>query len=239
MQQFFARKGFLLATVTLLAAMLCVTAHAQQPVNLAAPPESTPSDSASEHKIARKLPLDGVGNFGEVTPTLYRGAQPSRDGFANLMKMGIEVVVDLREGERADERDAVTKLGMQYVAIPWQCGHPDNETTARFLTLLRENPDKRIFVHCYYGTDRTGMMIAALRMTKQNWTAAEAKKEMQAYGFSFTHRMMCPGLASYEERFPGQFKSSPAFEKLRPTVPAPLPAAVLAPQPAAETASKP
>ena len=234
MQRFFARKGFLLATVTLLAAAMCATAHAQQPANVGAPPESTPPDSRSEHKIARKLPLDGVGNFGEVTPTLYRGAQPSRDGLANLMKMGIEVVVDLREGERADERDAVTKLGMQYVAIPWRCGHPDNETTARFLTLLRENPSKRIFVHCYYGADRTGMMIAALRMAKQNWTAAEAKKEMQSYGFSFTHQMMCPGLASYEERFPGQFKTSPAFEKLREAEPI-EPAS----QPAAEAASKP
>jgi tyrosine-protein phosphatase SIW14 len=218
MLQFLARKRFLLATLTLLAATLCATAHAQQAASAAALP-----DSESEHKTARKLSLDGVPNFGEVTPVLYRGAQPSRDGLANLMKMGIELVVDLREGVREDERDAVTKLGMQYVAIPWRCGHPDNETTARFLTLLRENPEKRIFVHCYYGTDRTGMMIAALRMTKQNWTAAEAKKEMHAYGFSFAHRMMCPGLAAYEEQFPAQFKTSPAFEKLRPAEPAPQP----------------
>ncbi len=231
MRQFLTRKGFLLATVTLLAATLCVTAHAQLPANAAAPPDSTPPHSTSEHKITPKLPLDGVSNFGEVTPMLYRGAQPSKDGLANLMKMGIELVVDLREGERDEERDTVTKLGMQYVAIPWRCDHPDNETTARFLTLLRENPDKHIFVHCYYGTDRTGMMIAALRMTEQHWTAVEARKEMQAYGFSFAHRMMCPGLASYEERFPAQFKTSPTFEKLR--------VHDAAPQPAAEPVSKP
>ena len=218
MRHFAARKSFLLATVTLLAATLCATAHAQDAASAAAPP-----DSISAHKFARKLSLDGVSNFGEVTPALYRGAQPSKDGLANLMKMGIELVVDLREGVRDNERDAVTKLGMQYVAIPWRCGHPDNETTARFLTLLRENPEKRIFVHCYYGTDRTGMMIAALRMTEQRWTAVEAKKEMHAYGFSFAHRMMCPGLAAYEEQFPAQFKTSLAFEKLRPAEPAPQP----------------
>ena len=205
---------------------MCASAHAQDAATPAAPP-----DSISEHKIARKLSLDGVSNFGQVTPTLYRGGQPSKDGLANLMKMGIEVVVDLREGVREDERSTVTKLGMQYVAIPWSCGHPDNETTARFLTLLRENPDKRIFVHCYYGSDRTGMMIAALRMTKQNWTAAEARKEMQAYGFSLTHRMMCPGLSAYEEHFPGQFRTSPAFENLRPAEPSTQPAAEAAPQP--------
>jgi tyrosine-protein phosphatase SIW14 len=226
MLQFVVRKSFLLTTVTALLATIGATAHAQSAATAAAP-----LDSPSEHKVARKLSLEGVPNFGEVSPGLYRGAQPSRDGLANLLKMGIEVVVDMREGDRADEQDAVTKLGMQYVAIPWRCGHPDNQTTARFLTLLRENPDKRIFVHCYYGTDRTGMMIAALRMTKQNWTAAEARKEMQAYGFSLAHRMMCPGLASYEEQFPGQFKTSPAFEKLRPAEPAPQPAVEPTPQP--------
>jgi len=226
MLQFSARKGFLLATVTLLAALMCATAHAQQPANSATPP-----DLNSQHTIAHKSSLDGVSNFGEVTPTLYRGGQPSRDGLSNLLKIGIEVVVDLRDGVRDDERDAVTKLGMQYVAIPWRCGHPDNDTTARFLTFLRENPQKRVFVHCYYGTDRTGMMIAALRMSKQNWNAAEARKEMQAYGFSFAHRMMCPGLASYEEQFPSQFKSSPAFEKLRSADPVPAAAPTPAVQP--------
>lgn len=234
MWQFVARKSFLLATVPLLAATMCATAHGQQAARAAAPPDFT-----SEHKFARRVSLDGVGNFGEVTPTLFRGAQPSKDGLSNLLKMGIEMVVDLREGERADERDAVTKLGMQYVAIPWRCGHPDDEATARFLTLLRENPGKHIFVHCYYGTDRTGMMIAALRMTEQKWTAAEARKEMQAYGFSIAHRMMCPGLATYEQHFPGQFKTSPAFEKLRPAEPATEPSAEPASKPATESAPQP
>jgi tyrosine-protein phosphatase SIW14 len=233
MQQFLARKSFLLATLALLAALPCARAQSEQAASPGAPPGSSPPDSTSVHKAPRKIPLDGVANFGEVTPTLYRGAQPTRDGLTNLLRMGIEVVVDLREGERTEEREAVTKLGMKYVSIPWQCGHPDNEIAARFLALLQENPEKRVFVHCYYGTDRTGMMIAALRMAKENWTAAEAKKEMQAYGFSLTHRMMCPGLASYEEQFPGQFKTSPAFEKLRSPEHAPPAAAEPASTPAA------
>jgi protein tyrosine phosphatase (PTP) superfamily phosphohydrolase (DUF442 family) len=221
MQQFFARKSFLLATLALVAALPSARAQSEQAASPGAPTGSSPPDSSSVHKAPRKIPLDGVANFGEVTPALYRGAQPTGDGLSNLLRMGIEVVVDLREGERTEEREAVTKLGMKYVSLPWQCGHPDNQIAARFLALLQENPEKRVFVHCYYGTDRTGMMIAALRMAKGNWTAAEAKKEMQAYGFSLTHRMMCPGLASYEEQFPGQFKTSPAFEKLRSPKPAP------------------
>lgn len=213
MRNFFTRKSFLLATLTLLLASVTATARAQEAANPGIPL------TADDHTIAHKIILPGVPNLGQVNQRLYRGAQPSNDGLANLLKMGIELVVDLREGDRPDERDTVTKLGMQYVAIPWRCGHPDNQTTARFLTVLRENHDKRIFVHCFYGTDRTGMMIAAFRITEQSWTAAEARKEMQVYGFSYAHRMMCRGLASYEENFPGAFKTSPAFEKLRPVEP--------------------
>jgi tyrosine-protein phosphatase SIW14 len=217
MPRSFARESFLLALVTLLAATFAATARAQEPANPATPL------ATNDRTIAHKIILPGVSNFGEVNQKLYRGALPSNDGLANLMKMGIELVVDMRDGVHADERDTVSKLGMQYVAIPWHCAHPDNETTSRFLTVLRENPDKRIFVHCYYGTDRTGMMIAAFRMTEQNWSAAEARKEMQAYGFSLTHRVMCPGLAAYEQDFPSAFKTSPAFEKLRPVEPSTQP----------------
>jgi len=39
---------------------------------------------------------------------------------------------------------------------------------------------------------------------------------MEKFGFSFTHRrLICPGLSSYEEKFPQRFKTSPAFRDLR------------------------
>src|ERR1700681_3094429 len=36
------------------------------------------------HAMARKTLLKGVGDFAEVTPTLYRGSQPSHGGFKEL-----------------------------------------------------------------------------------------------------------------------------------------------------------
>src|SRR5258708_40139489 len=47
-----------------------------------------------ERSVGRHLLLEGVPNFGEVTPTLYRGGQPTREGFDRLAKMGINIVVD-------------------------------------------------------------------------------------------------------------------------------------------------
>lgn len=109
----------------------------------------------------------------------------------------------------------MTKFGMRHVGIPWYCFHPRDADIARFLKLTPENRGKKISVHCQTGDDRTGMMIAAYRMAEQGWTAQEAMREMEAFGFTSSHYVICPGLSSYEAEFPERFKTSPAFRSLR------------------------
>ncbi|MHB8411569.1 MAG: fused DSP-PTPase phosphatase/NAD kinase-like protein [Candidatus Acidiferrales bacterium] len=175
----------------------------------------TDSPALGEHARPSKRMRKNLRDFGEVTPTLYRGAQPTKEGFRMLAHMGINIVIDLR-GSRKSERKIVTGLGMQYVPMGWECSFPRDKTFARFLTLVRENPDKKIFVHCRVGDDRTSMMIASYRIAEQGWSAEKAKREMEQYGFSFLHRhVICPRLSSYERKFPRRFKTSPAFRGLR------------------------
>jgi len=196
------RVGF--AAVAIMATMFMV-ARAQGPAPVA---------SGAGHALAQKISLEGVPVFAQVTPTLYRGAQPTDEGFRNLAELGVKIVVDQR-GSRDKEREQVTKLGMQYVAIPWHCPFPEDTIFARFLTLLRDHPGTKVFVHCLSGQDRTGMQIAAYRMAEQGWSAEQAKQEMEAFGFSRIHSWRCPSLSSYEERFPQRFKEGPAFQNLR------------------------
>jgi tyrosine-protein phosphatase SIW14 len=212
------RKPLGVAILALLGATACAGQHAPQSANPAVPPANPRYSEDAQPSIPPKSSLKGVSNFGQVSPTLYRGAQPTREGFDNLAKKGVDIVVDLR-GSRESERKAVTKRGMQYVAIPWRCFHPQDKFFARFLILLRENPGKKVFVHCRLGDDRTGMMVAAYRMTQQGWTAEEARKEMEAYGVGWFHRVICYGLASYEKSFPQRFRTSPAFQDLRAAEP--------------------
>jgi protein tyrosine phosphatase (PTP) superfamily phosphohydrolase (DUF442 family) len=182
--------------------------------------DAQPAPANAEHAIAKMIPVNGIAKFGEVSAQLYRGAQPSGEGLAHLASMGVEIIVNLRPGEHPDEEQEATRLGMHYVSIPWHCYHPNDEAIANFLHVLRENPNKKIFVHCELGSDRTGMSIAAYRMSVQGWSAEEAMKEMNAYGFSGSHHLTCRGLAEYERSFPSAFKSHPEFLDLRPTVPA-------------------
>jgi tyrosine-protein phosphatase SIW14 len=161
---------------------------------------------------ARRLRVGGVGNFGEVTPYLYRGAQPKGSGYEHLKEMGIDIVVDLRLSGEDAEKHNVTKAGMRYVSIPWHCLLPKDRVFAQFLKLLRENPNKKVFVHCRYGDDRTGMMIAAYRMAVEGWTPKEARKEMEKFGFN---HLVCHSLEHYEKEFPARLKNSPDFRELR------------------------
>jgi len=157
----------------------------------------------------------GLPNFAEVTPRLYRGGQPGVDGLEALRKMGVEIVVDMRGSKSPHEKDAVQKLGMKYVSIPWHCPFPRPEPFAKFLKLVQENPEKKIFVHCRLGDDRTGMAVAAYRMGIEGWSADDAMKEMELFGFSRAHHFICPNLASFEKDFPKELKTNSAFQDLQ------------------------
>jgi hypothetical protein len=169
----------------------------------------------SQHAPGTKPSGTGITNFGQVTPNLFRGAQPSAEGLQTLKRMGVEVVVDLRRRWILNEQAAVTKLGMRFVSIPSQCEAPGDAPWVRFLQVMRENRGKKVFVHCELGIDRTGVAVAAYRMAEEGWTANEALQEMKSFGFSSSHHTLCPGLAEYERGFPERLKKSPAFRDLQ------------------------
>ena len=171
-----------------------------------------PGTTESSTRPAPRITVLGVSNFGEVNSHLYRGGQPKGAGYTNLKKMGIDVVVDLRLSGKDTEEKNVTAAGMKYVAIPWHCMFPKDKHTAKFLEVLEANKEKRIFVHCRYGDDRTGMMIAAYRMAVEGWTPEEARKEMEKFGF---HKLVCPRLGPYEHDFPEHLKKSADFKQWR------------------------
>lgn len=183
-------------------------------LNRSAPAQTNPSHPEAEVVFGTRVKLPGVPNFGKVTDTLYRGAQPNDEGFTNLSKLGVNIVVDLR-GSGPHERELVTKLGMKYVPLPWRCSSPKDEQFAAFLTLLRENPGQKVFVHCRQGEDRTGMEIAAFRMAEQGWAADDARKEMIFFGANWFHRTICPALGPYAKQFPERFKNNHVFDSLR------------------------
>jgi tyrosine-protein phosphatase SIW14 len=183
-------------------------------VDANAPQTKQETQSPATRAIGHKLQQKGVPNFGEVTPTLYRGGLDNTEGIKALKKLGMDVIVDTHANDESEEQ-TVKSLGMKYVAIPWHCPWPHDEVFAKFLQVVHENKGKKIFVHCRLGDDRTGMMVAAYRMAEEGWTADEAMREMKSFGFTRSHHVICPSLAKYEKDFPDHLKNDAAFAEER------------------------
>jgi len=202
------KRGALL--VALAAWLLPVWAQSAAPelVKPAASPAAAKAPTTATP--ASKVKLEGLPNLGKVHERLYRGGQPEKEGFDELKKLGVQIVVNFREGHEQDtdgEKARVEAMGMRYVDIPWRgFDDPSNAQVAEFLRLVNDNPDKSIFYHCRRGAERTGVMTAAYRMAFQRWTPEQALAEMEEFkfrGFWFRH------LKRYVRSFPEQLQSDP------------------------------
>jgi len=197
---------------------VCLVASAASPSDA-----QTMADTSAPHAMARasfgapaeKLKVAGVANAGKVSEVLLRGAQPSAQGLAELRKLGVTTIVDLRgnSGPVARERYQAESLGMRFVNIPvlgWSA--PKDAQVAQFLKVVQQDPTQKIFVHCYYGEDRTGVMVATYRIAQQNWTPEQAAAEMDSFGF---HYHLYPAMKSYVRKFPARLAADPVFASLR------------------------
>jgi protein tyrosine/serine phosphatase len=138
---------------------------------------------APKHPWATDVNLEGVPNCHKVSDDLYRGAQPNEEGMRQLEKLGIKTVVNLRalRSDRDKFKDA--NLGSEHISVkPW---HAEDEDVVQFLKIVTDKNKTPVFVHCQYGSDRTGTMCAIYRITVQGWSKDEAIEEMTKGNFGF------------------------------------------------------
>jgi tyrosine-protein phosphatase SIW14 len=132
--------------------------------------------------------VQGVKNFSQVDTHVYRGGQPTDEGFNYLAKIGVKTVVDLREHDERSlaEEHVVSTAGMQYVNVPMTgLTPPTEEEITKILALLEDDTAGPVFVHCQRGADRTGAVIAAYRIDHDHWDNARALTEAKSLGMSF------------------------------------------------------
>jgi protein tyrosine/serine phosphatase len=125
----------------------------------------------------------GIQNFAQVSPDLYRGAQPTAAGIKMLADRHVRTVVNLRDQDEVDPKEAelVRDAGMHYIVLNQDAENCSIKDVENFLAILVTAP-RPIFVHCHAGRDRTGLAVAAYRICMQRWTAEAAKKELYSYG---------------------------------------------------------
>jgi len=176
---------------------------------------NAPATPAVASAFGQKLQIAGIHNAGKIADELYRGAQPNEHGLLELKKLGITTIVDLRGENRekiAWEHKRAEALGIRFVHIPvsgWS--PPTDQQVVEFLSLFRSAPGQKIFVHCLFGDDRTGVFVASYRMALEKWPADHALKEMYFFGF---HGFWHPAMKSFIHDFPSRLKSDPALSSV-------------------------
>ena len=139
------------------------------------------ASAAADAPLAASI---GIDNFGQVSSSYYRGAQPKGGDYARLAALGVKTVIDLTKDGDAQEAKLVKAAGMSFHRIPMTTHEPPSkDKVAEFLKLVDDPANQPVYVHCQGGRHRTGVMTAVYRMTKDHWTADRAFAEMKTYRF--------------------------------------------------------
>ena len=134
----------------------------------------------------------GLPNMFRVNASLYRTAQPTKEGFALLEKQTslahddrpIKTVISLRAFN--DDVPLVAETSTLHLEqIRFKTWHPENEDVIKFLRIATTPAMQPVLVHCQHGSDRTGTMVAIYRIAYEGWTKAQATNEMINGGYGF------------------------------------------------------
>lgn len=169
------------------AVALSLTACAVAP---ALPPEQRPLNWAQP--VGKTQLHQGLPNLFQVSPVLYRSAQPTAEGL-NLLNQNLAVsyglpkeiktVVNLRNNE--GDVALVVPTGVRYEQIPFDTWQVKETDVVRFLKIVRNPNNQPVLLHCKHGADRTGMMTAIYRIVEQGWRKQDAIAEMAQGGFGY------------------------------------------------------
>jgi tyrosine-protein phosphatase SIW14 len=149
------------------------------------------SPAAAQHALAQPPPAAlllssiRIDNFGRISPTYYRGAQPKGRDYADLAALGVKTLINLTSDDAsADEEAMAERAGLGYVQIPMTThAVPTVAQLTQFMKIVNDPANQPVYVHCVGGRHRTGVMTAAYRMSHDGWTAERAFKEMKDYKF--------------------------------------------------------
>ncbi|MDO8348962.1 MAG: tyrosine-protein phosphatase [Planctomycetota bacterium] len=124
----------------------------------------------------------GVRNFAKISPALWRGSQPTADGFHGLEEAGARTVVNLRHDH--DDAPLLAGTRLRYIWIPTRPWALSEDDLVSFFKVIRDPDNRPVFVHCWKGNDRTGFFVAAYRIVVDGWRADDAIRELFLFDYN-------------------------------------------------------
>ena len=140
--------------------------------------------SADAQTSPSQFPNINVKNFGQMDTNYFRGGQPKKEDYKALADLGINTIVDLRNDPTDYEKPAAESVGIKYINIPMDdAEYPSEAAIAKFLSVINDPANGRMFVHCKGGKHRAGVTGAVYRFTKYGWDYDRVFQEMENYNF--------------------------------------------------------
>lgn len=145
----------------------------------------------------------GVPNLATVSPGIYRGGQPTAEGWQYLKdELHVTLVVKLNtDAEGSDAQSGITTIALPMPPSSFWSLLERPEASSVFQAVvamgLSSGP---VYVHCTHGQDRTGLVVGTYRLLHDEWTTQAAWNEMLDHGF---HRTLL-GLVSFWKNLPSK-----------------------------------
>lgn len=146
-------------------------------------------------------------NFFKINDRLYRGGQPRKGGIKKLSELGVKTIINLRResDETRAERKEAEAAGIKYFHISMSSfGRPSDAQVARALEIIDQAENHPVFIHCQRGSDRTGTVIAAYRISRENWGTKEALDEAKRNGMRWIQFAKKDYINDYHQELIGQ-----------------------------------
>jgi len=130
---------------------------------------------------ARSVSSEHLRNFYKIDDKLYRSAQPDRKGFLELKTLNIRTVLSFRDYHSDKEGK---DLGLNLYRVQMEAGDIATANVVEALRIIR-NSEGPVLIHCWHGSDRTGLVSAMYRIVFQGWSKDAAIDELMHGGYGY------------------------------------------------------
>jgi tyrosine-protein phosphatase SIW14 len=143
----------------------------------------TSSSAAAQRrpeKWATPVKSEYLKNFFKLDKKVYRSAQPNSRGFRELKRLGIRNVLSFRDYHSDDGKDS----GLNLYRVEMEAGDIKTEKVIEALRIIMK-AEGPVLIHCWHGSDRTGLISAMYRIVFQGWSKDDAIDELMHGGYGY------------------------------------------------------
>ncbi len=125
------------------------------------------------------MPLDGTN----PKRILFRGALPSDEDFEELQTLGVKTVLNLQSSDEPVVPLEDFGFRALNVPLPALMLRPPAAEMSEIVEILQDARSYPLMVHCRFGKDRTGLVVALYRVLIEGVSPEIAYQEMLTNGF--------------------------------------------------------